>query len=115
MTIKNDLDLQPACESIKDFIEKLTFGEYVRNLRRADGMTQQELANRIGCKKQFISAIEKGREQVSLDFACRIAKAMGYPIAPFAKILFKEQLKQYAPNLNVCLISKQDSDNYLGL
>ena len=42
-----------------------------------DEMTQQELANRAGCTRQTIIAIEQGKYVPSLDLAFRIAKAFG--------------------------------------
>ncbi|MBX9837513.1 helix-turn-helix domain-containing protein [Silvanigrella paludirubra] len=96
-------------DSIREFIDGVTFGEYVRTLREADGMTQQELADKIGSKKQFISAVETGREKVGLDYANRIAIAMGYSLAPFAKILINEQLKEYDPTLEIDIRSKKAS------
>lgn len=109
MTTKEKKETVNAGESIKDFIENLSFGEYVRYLREADDLTQQELAEKIGCKKQFISAVENGREKVGLDFAHRIAEAMGYSIAPFAKILVNEQLKIYDPTLEVEIIKRKSA------
>lgn len=100
-------EMYAAGESIKDFIENLSFGEYVCYLRKADDLTQQELAEKIGCKKQFIIDVENGREKVGLDFAKRVAEAMGYSIAPFAIILINEQLKMYDPTLRVEIIKKK--------
>ena len=42
-----------------------------------DEMTQQELANRAGCTRQTIIAIEQGKYVPSLDLAFRIARAFG--------------------------------------
>jgi len=87
--------------SIKNFTDSLSFGEYLRLLRKADEVTQRELAKRIGCKPQYINAIEHGREKSSLEFAQRIADALGYSIAPFAQILLNEQLRQCDPSLEI--------------
>ncbi len=48
----------------------------IRRLRfDHDEMTQQELANRAGCTRQTIIALEQGRYCPSLLLAFRIAKA----------------------------------------
>lgn len=35
-------------------------GEKIRNLRQKQGWTQQELGNRVGYSKQYLSDIERG-------------------------------------------------------
>ena len=53
----------------------------IRRLRfDQEGMTQQELAERAGCTRQTIIAIEQGRYVPSLDLAFRIAQAFGVPL-----------------------------------
>ncbi|UCF78997.1 MAG: helix-turn-helix transcriptional regulator [Candidatus Eiseniibacteriota bacterium] len=53
----------------------------VRKLRFEHGeMTQQELANRVGCTRQTIISLEAGRYVPSLALAFRIAAAFGVSI-----------------------------------
>ena len=50
----------------------------IRSLRReADGMTQAELAKRIGVTRQTVIAIERGRYSPSLEVAFKIARVFG--------------------------------------
>jgi putative transcriptional regulator len=50
----------------------------VRRLRFDNGeMTQQELADRSGCTRQTIVALERGRYVPSLALAFRIARVFG--------------------------------------
>lgn len=50
----------------------------IRNLRTAPkGMTQQELADRVGVTRQTIIALEGGAYTPSLTLALRIAKVFG--------------------------------------
>ncbi|MGD2174866.1 MAG: helix-turn-helix transcriptional regulator [Candidatus Brocadiaceae bacterium] len=55
--------------------------ELANNIRRLrfehNEMTQQELAERAGCTRQTIIAIEHGRYAPSLELAFRIARAFG--------------------------------------
>ena len=44
-------------------------------------MTQQELANLVGCTRQTIIAVEQGKYVPSLELAFRIAVAFGVPLA----------------------------------
>lgn len=53
----------------------------VRQLRTADsGMTQQELADRVGVTRQTIVALEGGAYTPSLALAMRIARTFGKQI-----------------------------------
>ena len=50
----------------------------VRRLRFENGeMTQQELAERIGCTRQTVIMLEQGRYVPSLALALRISQAFG--------------------------------------
>ena len=50
----------------------------IRRLRfDRDEMTQQELAERAGCTRQTIIAIEQGKYVPSLELAFKVAKALG--------------------------------------
>jgi putative transcriptional regulator len=57
---------------IKNRIRRLRFDQ--------DEMTQQELANRTGCTRQTIIAVEQGKYVPSLDLAFRIARAFKVPL-----------------------------------
>ena len=54
---------------IKNRIRRLRFDH--------DEMTQQELANRAGCTRQTIIALEQGKYVPSIELAFGIAKAFG--------------------------------------
>jgi putative transcriptional regulator len=46
----------------------------------ADGMTQQELADRVGVTRQTILAIERGNYNPSVSLAIRLARVFGAPV-----------------------------------
>ncbi len=53
----------------------------IRRLRfDHDEMTQEELANNVGCTRQTIIALEAGKYVPSLALAFRIAKAFDVPV-----------------------------------
>lgn len=67
-------------ESREIFHEKAMawyYGEILRNKRIELKLTQQELADRTGAKRSYISRIEKGETDMQLSSFLRIAKALG--------------------------------------
>ena len=57
---------------IKNRIRRLRFDH--------DEMTQEELANRAGCTRQTIIALEQNRYVPSIELAFRVAKVFGVPL-----------------------------------
>ena len=49
----------------------------IRAVREAAGMTQAELARRVGVTRQTLIAIEQGRYSPTLELAFQIARAFG--------------------------------------
>ncbi len=43
-------------------------------------MTQEELANRVGCTRQTIIALEQGKYIPSIELAFRVARAFSVPL-----------------------------------
>ena len=56
-------------------------GNRIRRLRfDHDEMTQEELANKAGCTRQTIIALEQNKYVPSIELAFRVAKAFGVPL-----------------------------------
>lgn len=59
-------------------------GSLRNNIRRLrfehDEMTQAELAERAGCTRQTIIALEQGKYVPSITLAFRVARAFGVPL-----------------------------------
>jgi transcriptional regulator with XRE-family HTH domain len=53
------------------------FGDKVRELRRAKGLSQEELAFRAGVHRNYLGGIERGERNPALDNIAAIAKALG--------------------------------------
>lgn len=57
--------------------QRQMLGKRIRDFRVAEGLTQGQLSAMIGNNtKQYISALEKGDKNVTIDVLCRIAKAL---------------------------------------
>jgi transcriptional regulator with XRE-family HTH domain len=54
-----------------------TLGSRVRELRTDRELTQQELADRVGCRASYISHIENGLKGATVETLAAIAGALG--------------------------------------
>lgn len=59
---------------------KRLFGERVRELRRERGFSQEGFADECGLHRTYMSGIERGLRNVSIENVARIAKALRVPI-----------------------------------
>ncbi|HJM88152.1 MAG TPA: helix-turn-helix transcriptional regulator [Dehalococcoidia bacterium] len=59
-------------DNVKNQVRKLRFEH--------DEMTQQELANRVGCTRQTIVVLEQRKYVPSLSLAMRIARTFGVTV-----------------------------------
>jgi transcriptional regulator with XRE-family HTH domain len=53
------------------------FGELVRRLRQERGYSQEEFSFRVGLHQTYISSVERGERNVTIQTADRIARALG--------------------------------------
>ena len=49
----------------------------IQNARKSMGITQEQLAEKVGVTRQTIIALEQGRYNPSLELAFKITKALG--------------------------------------
>ena len=52
------------------------FGRNVRQARKDKGWTQEQLAFEAGVKRAYLSEVENGQRNVSLDVVEKLAKAL---------------------------------------
>lgn len=102
MTTKKSI---PAREALKDIL-KFSFGEFVRDIRECDEISQTELAKRMRVSRQFVHAIEKDKANVSLEMAIKIARALGYPYEAFVETFLNDMLRKSGIKKIVHLESK---------
>ena len=60
---------------------KKSFGKIVRKRRRALDLSQEELGDKAELNRGYISDIERGLRNPSLEVIDRIAKALGMDLA----------------------------------
>ena len=59
----------------------LKIGKRVRNLRTDRGWSQEELADRSGVNRSYMSRVELGKSDVSLSVLHKIARTLGISLA----------------------------------
>ena len=59
----------------------------IRDLRKKSGLTQSELAERIGLSTNFIGMVERGERNTSVDKIFKLAKAFDIKLAQFFETL----------------------------
>lgn len=62
---------------------KRQFGESVRELRRAAGLSQEEPADLAELDRSYVGCIERGERNLSIENVCKLAKAIGVSPADF--------------------------------
>ena len=65
--IKKNTQLTPRYEIV----------ELLKTARKAQDITQEDLAQRVGTKKSNISRFESGRYNPSLDFLIKVSNSLG--------------------------------------
>lgn len=64
-------------------MDSLRIGERIKNLRKASNLTQEELAERAGLTKGFISQIERDLTSISVDSLAQLLDALDETLADF--------------------------------
>ena len=67
------------------------FGERVRALRIAKGLSQEELAFKSGMHRTYLGGIERGERNPSLKNVAAIAKALGVTLSQLFLLETKKQ------------------------
>ncbi len=57
--------------------DAFVIGEQLKDERLRAGLTQEQLANKIGTKKSFISRVERGRADIQLSTLVRLFQGLG--------------------------------------
>jgi methanogenic corrinoid protein MtbC1/DNA-binding XRE family transcriptional regulator len=68
------LDVGPEKKSAADYLE--TLGRRVQKMRKERGWSQQTLAQKAGLDRAYLSTVEKGKQNITISAAVRIAAAL---------------------------------------
>ncbi|HUY93016.1 MAG TPA: helix-turn-helix transcriptional regulator [Pirellulales bacterium] len=59
---------------------RVRFGNQLRVIRAARGISQEELAHRAGLHRTYISSVERGERNVTLETVEKLAKSLELPM-----------------------------------
>jgi predicted ATPase/DNA-binding XRE family transcriptional regulator len=93
----NHWDLDPGALTPMD--NPLDFGAWLRRIRLTRDLTQEALAEAVGCATQTIRSFELGRRRPSREMASRIADVLGLPPAERDQMLARARAPLVAPQL----------------
>jgi transcriptional regulator with XRE-family HTH domain len=66
-----------TADSEQDTARRRLFGDRLRDLRKARGLTQERLAEAAGMDRSFIADVERGARFPGLDTCWRLADGLG--------------------------------------
>ena len=61
--------------------DAFVIGEQLKDERRKAGLTQEQLANKIGTKKSFISRVERGHADIQLSTLVKLFRGLGRQVS----------------------------------
>lgn len=82
----------------------------IREARKRAGMTQEQLANKAGMKKQEISRYERGDRTPKLENLSRIASALEVPIEYFLELQVFDTPEQFNAKRQEIIDSMEPDD-----
>jgi MerR family transcriptional regulator, light-induced transcriptional regulator len=80
---KRLLGLEAKRHTVDEYLKMV--GMRINALRKEKGISQQQLADGASLNRVYISAVENGKENISIGALCRIADALEIPIADLLK------------------------------
>ncbi|GAB4035043.1 helix-turn-helix domain-containing protein [Spirosoma gilvum] len=64
---------------------KYKVGKHIREARKANGLTQKELAEKLGVGEPAVNGYEGGKQNLTIETLQRIADALGVEVSTFIK------------------------------
>ena len=71
----------PSREEFEAKAKAWYYGEVLKTARKAAGITQQQLADKIGKKREYVALIEKGETDMQLSTFIMMSEALGLHFA----------------------------------
>jgi DNA-binding XRE family transcriptional regulator len=86
---------------MKTISRKLNLGDFLKNHRLGEELTQTEMANILGISKQRLSDIENNRKNVSIKLCKKMASTLDLPPEWLVKLALQNQIDNEGLKLKV--------------
>ncbi|MDD2337377.1 MAG: helix-turn-helix transcriptional regulator [Geobacteraceae bacterium] len=83
---------------------KALLGARIREIRKARGLTQEQLAEMIDVEQKHVSRIESGKNYPSIDLLEKMAAALKVPLMGFFDFMHLQDDDESAVNLEKMLL-----------
>ena len=91
--------------------KKSLLGKRIREIRKSQGLSQERLAERAGISAQYVSNIERGKENPTLDLLLRLADALKVSLGQMCDFETVEDMNQRKMRSSIgAILQKADPD-----
>jgi transcriptional regulator with XRE-family HTH domain len=88
---------------------KLMIGARIKEIRVKKGMTQEQLSEKMGINPKYLSSIERGKENPTLDTLIKVAQSLDVDMGQiFTLVQIEDPAK--CKSLAVSLLNKADEE-----
>jgi transcriptional regulator with XRE-family HTH domain len=74
--------------------KKSLLGKRIREIRKSQAISQEQLAERAGISAQYVSNIERGKENPTLDLLLRLAEALRVSLGQMCDLETVEEMNR---------------------
>ena len=85
--------------------EEISFAMTLRAYRTRESLTQEELADKLGTKKDYISNLENKRDFVTVDQAMKFAKRLKEPFNVWVTVALQDMVDRAGVGAKVKLVA----------
>ncbi len=89
---------------------KLLLGKRLRYLRRLDDLSQEDLAEKAGVSHKYIGEIERGKANLSIDIADKIATALNIEMTDLFDYKHEVGRQELQKEINALIRDAGDED-----
>lgn len=82
---------------------RMTFGKMIESIRKADEISQTELARKMQISKAHLCDLEKGRRTVTVARAIQFAKILKYSETQFVALALEDELHAAGMKVKITL------------
>lgn len=86
-------------------IDYVAVGRRIRAMRRGAGLTQAELAERVGISASFLGHVERGTRVLSVETLVALCQALGVTPNELLGLEYASMSAQLPPHVTVCVPS----------